>query len=216
MTQVNSSHCVKKASHRTGSRGLITQLPQGSRQTGQGPEEAEWIPHSHNTEHQKLMEQIKARKLAQDLERRNVLPLNQSRKSHLWKCSQIHIWCLCRIPEKGASSGRSSWSRRGIQQGPVQIADVTPCTIWHQLHAHKTARSSTSQKKGCHATWKLDLQAPTAGTSIRISPVLSSLQCLHKGTGKSEQQWLNRVLILADNRPIYKEASDTHVAVTTV
>ena len=53
------------------------------------------------------------------------------------------------------------------------------------------ARSSILGKKGCHATWKLDLHAPTTdnGTSTRLPSVPCPLQCLHKGTGGSEQQW---------------------------
>ena len=81
-----------------------------------------------------------------------------------------------------------------------------------QLEAHKMARSSTPGKKSCHATWKLDLHAPTTdnGTSTRLPPVPSPLQCLHEGTGGSEQ------LTLADNGLIYKTASNINTAVTAV
>ena len=139
----------------------------------------------------KLMERIVARKLAQDLERRNVLPPKlrriQSRKIHLGKRSQIRIRCLRRIPEEGTNSGRGGRSGRCVQQSAVQTADGTPSAIWRQLDAH----SSTPRKKGCHATWKLDLHAPTTdnGTSTRLPSVPCPLQCLHKGTGGSEQQW---------------------------
>ena len=62
--------------------------------------------------------------------------------------------------------------------------------MWCQLNTHKMVGSSTSGKKGCHAIWKLDLHAPTTvnRTFTRLPPVLSPLQCLHKGTGGSEQQ----------------------------
>ena len=46
--------------------------------------------------------------------------------------------------------------------------------------------SSSPGKKSCHATWKLDLHAPT--TSTRLPSVPSPLQCLHKGTGGYEHQ----------------------------
>ena len=121
-----------------------------------------------------------ASKLAQDLERRNILPPNQgglqSRKNHLGKRSQIRIRCLRRIPEEGGNSGRGGRSRRCVQQSVIQTADGIPCVIWHELDAHKMARSSTVGKKCCHATWKLDLHAPTtdSGTSTRLplSPFL--------------------------------------------
>ena len=50
---------------------------------------------------------------------------------------------------------------------------------------------STPGKKGFQATWKLDLHVPKTdnGTSTRLAPVPCPLQCLHKGTGRSEQQW---------------------------
>ena len=81
----------------------------------------------------KLMERIVARKLAQDLERRNVLPTPpppppqprriQSRKIHLGKRSQIRVRCLRRIPEEGTNSGRGGRSGRCVQQSAVQTAD---------------------------------------------------------------------------------------------
>ena len=67
------------------------------------------------------------------------------------------------------------------------------------------ARSSTPGKKGCHATWKLDLYAPTTdnGTSTRLPSVPGPLQCLHKETGGSEQQWLRlRTTGLSTKQPV--------------
>ena len=114
----------------------------------------------------------------------------QSRENHLGKRSQIRIRCLRRTPEEGTNSGRGGRSGRCVQESAIQSADGTPCAIWRQLDAHKMARSSTQGKKGCNATWKLDLHAPTTDnrTSTRLSPVPRPLQCLHKGTGGSEQQ----------------------------
>ena len=84
------------------------------------------------------------------------------------------------------------------------------------------ARSSTPRKKGCHETWKLDLHAPStdSGTATIPSPPppsdLSPLQCLHKGTGGSEQQWFSQLLTLADDGLIYKTASDINTAAIAV
>ena len=129
----------------------------------------------------------------------------QSRKNHLGKRSQIRIRCPRRIPEEGTNSGRGGRSGRCVQQSAVQTADGTPWAIWRQLDAHKMARSSTPGKKGCHATWKLDLYAPTTdnGTSTRLPSVPGPLQCLHKGTGGSEQQWLRlRTTGLSTKQPV--------------
>ena len=139
------------------------------------------------------MERIVARKLVHDLERRNVLFPNQRGHragKHTWKkSSQIRIRCLRRIREEGTNSGREGRSGRCVQQSAIQTADGTPCAIWRQLHAHKMARSSTPRKKGCHAT-KLDFHAPTTDNGVpQGSPVSNPLQCLHKGTCGSEQQW---------------------------
>ena len=98
-----------------------------------------------------LMERIVARKLAQELERRNILPPNHGRyragKNRLGKSSQIRIRCLRRIPEEGTNSGRGGRSGRCIQQSAIQTADGNPCAIWRQVDAHKMARSSTPGKK---------------------------------------------------------------------
>ena len=85
----------------------------------------------HNTAG-KLMEWIVARKLAQGLERRNIPPKPrrlQSRKKKLGKHSQIHIQCLCRIPEEGTNSGHGDRSGRCVLQSAIQTANGTPCTI---------------------------------------------------------------------------------------
>ena len=101
---------------------------------------------------EKLMERIVARKLAQDLERRNVLlPPNQggyrAEKKNTWENSQVRIRCIRRILEVGTKSGRGGRSGRCVQQSAVQTADGTPCAIWRQPDAHKMARSSPPKKE---------------------------------------------------------------------
>ena len=80
----------------------------------------------------KLMERTVARKLARDLEDREILPENrgggggggvQTRKMLMGKCSCICIWRVRRIPEERTSSGCSNRSRGCLQQSPVQGAD---------------------------------------------------------------------------------------------
>ena len=151
----------------------------------------------HNTTGE-LMERIVARKLAQDLERRNVLSPNRGRYR-----------VVCRIPEERTNSGHGDRSGRCVQQSAIQIAGGTPCAILHQLDTHKMARSSTPGKKDCHATWKLDLHAPKTdnGTSTRLPP--SSVVCnvYTKGLGDLNSNELSQVLTFADDGLIYKTAS---------
>ena len=134
----------------------------------------------------KLMELIVARKLAQDLEGRKVLPQakkDTEQENHLGKRSQIRIRCLRRIPEEGTNSGRGGRSRRCVQQSAIQTADGTPCAIWRQSDAHKMARSSTP------ATWKLDPHAPTADnrTSTRLPP--PPPPCPKSSTMSTQKGW---------------------------
>ena len=122
-----------------------------------------------------------------------------------WENAAIRIRCLRRIPEEGTNSGCGGRSGRCVQQSAVQTADGTPWAIWRQLDDHKMARSSTPGKKVCHATWKLDLHAPTTdnGTSIGLPSVPGSLQCLHKGTGGSEAGCLRlRTTGLSKKQPV--------------
>ena len=111
----------------------------------------------------------------------------QSRKKHRGKCSQIHVQCLQRIPEEGTNSGHGGWSVTCLQQSAIQTAVGTSCTIWRQLDAYKMTPSSTPGKKGCHATWKLDLRTPTtdSGTSTRPAGKASvEVQMLVKANSK--------------------------------
>ena len=64
----------------------------------------------------KLMERSVARKLAQDLERRNVLPPNQGG----YRAGKT-TW---------ENAGRGGRSGRCVQQSAVQTVDGTPCAIW--------------------------------------------------------------------------------------
>ena len=86
-------------------------------------------------------------------------------------------------------------------------------------------RSYTPGKKGCHATWKLDLHTPTTdnGTSTSprpptpptlLSPVLYNVYT--KGLADLNGNGLSPVLTLADDGLIYETASDNNTAVTTV
>ena len=64
--------------------------------------------------------------------------------------------------------------------------------LWRQFDIHKMAYSCTPGKKCRHLTWKLDIHTPATdnGTSRMLSRVPSLVQCLRKGTGGFEQQWL--------------------------
>ena len=77
--------------------------------------------------------------------------------------------------------------------------------------------SSTPGEKGCHATWKLDLHAPSTDngtfTRLPLSPVLYNIYT--KGLADLNSNGLNGMLKLADYGLIYKTAIDINVAITS-
>ena len=147
----------------------------------------------HNTTG-KLMEQIVARKLTQDLKRRNIFPPNQ----------------------RGYRAGKTTWENtarftydvyEGFQRKEQTLAVAVDLEDAHNrvqfkllmellvqygisLMLTRWLAAALQETKGCHATWKLDLYTPTTdnGTSTGIPPV----------------------------RLIYKTASDINTAVTNV
>ena len=95
---------------------------------------------------------------------------------------------------------RSIWKMR--MTGCKLFAGGTPCALWRQLDAHKIARSSLQERKVAMLLGSWISNAPTTDNGTSTSPypppppptpprptVPSPLQCLHKGTGRSEQQW---------------------------
>ena len=124
----------------------------------------------------KLMELIVARKLAQDVERRNVLPPNQG----------------------GYRGGKNTWENsarfafdvfEGFQRKELALTVAVDLTdeynrvqfklpmellVQHgvSLTLTRWLAAALLGKKGCHETWKLDLHAPTTdnGTSTRLPP----------------------------------------------
>ena len=163
-----------------------------------------------------------ARKLAQDLERRNVFPPNQG----------------------GYRAGRNTWENaarfaydayEGFQRKEQTLAAafdledadnrvhfklLMELLVQYGVSLTRTRwlAAALQEKKGCHATWKLDLHAPTTdnGTSIRLPPpplptppVPSPLQCLDKGTGGCEQQWF-KPGAYACGRRAYLQNSQLH------
>ena len=170
----------------------------------------------------KLMERIVARKLAQDPEKINVLLPNERgyrAGKNTWENAARFAYDVYEGFQRKEQTLAVAVDLAGrcVQQSAIQTAEGTPCTIWHQLDAYKMARSSIPEKKGRHATWKLDLHAPATdnGTSTSpplLSPVLYNVYT--KGLADLNSNGLSRVLTLADDGFIYKTASDTHRAVT--
>ena len=74
----------------------------------------------------------------------------------------------------------------------IKTTAGTPYTNWYRLDVSKMAGSSTSIKNDCHATSPLDLHTTTTDNMAptRLSLASYSLQCVHEGTRRSEQQWL--------------------------
>ena len=150
------------------------------------------------------MERIVERKLARDLERRNILSprsrRTQSRKKHLGKRSQI--------PEVGTNSGRGGRSGRCVQQSAVQTADGTPCAIWRQLDAHKMARSSTPGKVAMRfGNWTFMPQQLTMGLpqGFPLSPDLYKVYT--KGLADLNSNYLNWLLFYVCGRRAYIQNS---------
>ena len=135
----------------------------------------------------------------------------QSRKKHL-ENRQICIWCLRKIPEEGTHSGCSGQLEDAYNRVQFKLLMELFVQYGISLTLTRWLCSSTLEKKDHHATWKLDLHAPTTdnGTSTRLAPASSSLQCLHKGTGGSNSNGLGWVLTLADEGLMCKTACDTH------
>ena len=107
----------------------------------------------------KLMGRMAVWKLAQDLERRNVLPPNQGgyrAGKSTWENAARFVYDVYeRFRRKGQTLAVSADLED--QQSAIQTADGTPCAVWRRLDSHKMVRSGTPEKKGCHATWKLHL-----------------------------------------------------------
>ena len=143
----------------------------------------------------KLMERIVARKLAQDLERRNVLPPNQG----------------------GYRAGKSTWENaarfaydvyEGFQRKEQTLAVAVDLEdaynrvqfklLMELLRQYGVSLTLTrwlaaalQERKVAMrlGNWISTPQQLTNGTSTRLPSVPCPLQCLHKGTGGSEQQW---------------------------
>ena len=165
------------------------------------------------------MELIMVRKLAQDLERRNMLLPNQRGyrpEKGTWEYAAwftyndfMHIQGLQRIP----NSGSNRQSRRWQQESAIQIANGTPHCMWRQFDIHKTIHCMTPGKKGWHAAGKLDFHTPAIDnvTSYRLSSVSSPLQFYTKGLAD-----LNRCLHLQMTGQSTKQVIGIHKSVSTV
>ena len=136
--------------------------------------QAERIPYPQNTTG-KLMERIVARKIAHDSQRGNVLPQNQGgyrTEITSWESAARFAFNVCegfQRRERTLAMAVDLEDEYYKVQFKILIEPI-------MLDAHKMAHSSTPGKKDCHATWKLDLHAPTTdkGTSTgsrSLSPV---------------------------------------------
>ena len=134
----------------------------------------------------KLMEQIVARAACSGLRSRKVLPRKKGTEQENYQGthSLICIQCLWRIPEEGTSSGWCGQSGRCIQQMEPLVQYGAWCSqVGSQQHSWKERLLPCDLETGspCPNNWQRDFH--------KAPPVASSVQCLHKGTGWSEQQW---------------------------
>ena len=130
------------------------------------------------------MERIVARKLAKDLEDRNILPANPGGFTQ-GKCSCMCMWCVWRIPEERTNTGCGNLSRGRIEQVPVQAANGPALAIilWSQPDTDPVDYRSAPGKISCDAAWKLELCYSSAhnGHTTRLTTLASVLQFVHKG-----------------------------------
>ena len=166
--------------------------------TRKGPQQAERIPYFHNADHhrkadgtnhgQEVCSGLRKEKPSSPQTKEDI---EQKKKTKTPGKTQPDLHTMSMKDSRGKNKlwpWRSIWNIRTTE---CNSADGTHCAKWHQLDAEKMTWGSTPGKKGCYATWKLNLHAPTTdnGISTRLSPVPRPLQCLHKGTGRSKQQW---------------------------
>ena len=98
----------------------------------------------------KLMKGIVARKLARELERRNVLPPNQGgyrTGENIWENVVGFAYDAYVGFQRKEQTGRGGRSGRCVQESAIQTADGTPCIIWGQLDTRKMSCNSTPGKK---------------------------------------------------------------------
>ena len=154
------------------------------------------------------MERIVTRKLAQDLERRNVLPLNQG----------------------GYRAGKSTWENaarfaydvyEGFQRKEQTLAVAVDLEDAHNRVQFKLLMEllwqyGVSQHSMRLGNWISTPQQLTMGLpqGSPLSPVLYNVYT--KGLADLNSNGLSRVLTLADDGLIYKTASDISTAITAV
>ena len=111
--------------------------------------------------------------------------------------------------QRKGQTGRGGQSRRCVQQSAIQTSAGTPCAIWRQ----------PGERKGCHATWKLDLHVPTIDNwDFHKAPPcpLVLYNVYTKGLADLNSNGLSHLLTLAVDMLFYKIANDIHTAVTAV
>ena len=93
------------------------------------------------------------------------------------------------------SRGRNKlWPWRSIWK--MRTTECNSNRRWNSLcnmaSAWRSLDGSQQHSRKERLPWKLDFHAPTTdnGTSTRLPSVPGPLQCLQKGTGGSEQQWV--------------------------
>ena len=115
------------------------------------------------------------------------------------------------LPTKDSRRRDKPWPWRPIWK--MHITDCNSngwsnsCLIWCQLGAHKMAYSSTPGKTGL--PYNLETGSPRPKNWQWDSPVPCPLQCLHKGTGGSAQQWF-KPDAYACRRQAYVQNSQWH------
>ena len=181
------------------------------------------IPYPHNAEHHGIPV---ARKLAQYLERRKVPPSppppppppSPNQGGYRTGKTQPDSHTMSTKDSRGRNKRwpwLSIWKMRTTEcnSNCWRNSLCNMASVWRSQDG-----SQQHFRKGCHATWKLDLHAPTTdnGTSqgFPLSPVLYSVYT--KGMADLNSNGLSRVFTFSDEGLIYKTARNVHTAVIAV
>ena len=138
----------------------------------------------------KLVERIVARKLAQDLERGNVLPPNHGgykagKNKHLGKHSQIRIRCLQTIP----GEGKKLWPWQSIWK--MRTTEYNSNCWWNSLCNMASARRSQDgwQQRSSKERLPCDLETGSPRPNNWQWDFHKTVPCPQSSTMSTQRDW---------------------------
>ena len=170
----------------------------------------------------KLMERTVSRKLARDLEEREILPANQEGldqyNAHGKIKLDLHMTCT-----KNSRGKNKQWLWQSISrmltEESIQAADGPARTIWSQPNTDPVGCRSAPGKNSVYAAWKLEVCPSSShnGPTTRITVLTDPLQCLYtKGLTDLNQTGPSNILILTDDGLIHTTSKHSQEAAEAV